>query len=316
MTSVDEPISEPSSYGRLVTRAAIVAMVAAALMIITKLFAWFYTDSASMLASLTDSLLDISASFINLMAIRYALMPADHEHRFGHGKAESLAGLAQSAFISASAIFLMITGVSRLLNTQTVSHAGIGIGVVIFSLVLTIAVVLYQSYVIKKTNSVAIRADQLHYRSDLLLNVGVLLAIALAWLGFHWADSLFALLIGGYILKGALKIGYDAVQMLLDHQLPDAEQKRIIDVCLAVEGVHGLHDLRTRQSGPTRFIQLHLELDDNLPLVQAHQIVVQAERELEQLFSDTDIIIHMDPLSVLPQNSGDMTTSHFKANKV
>ncbi|WP_319784381.1 cation diffusion facilitator family transporter [Oceanisphaera sp. IT1-181] len=274
-------------------------MVAAGLMIVTKLLAWFSTDSASMLASLTDSLLDISASFINLMAIRYALMPADKEHSFGHGKAESLAGLAQSAFISASAIFLMITGISRLLNTQTVSHAGLGIGVILFSILVTLMLVLYQSYVIKQTNSVAIRADQQHYRADILLNVGVLLAIGLAWQGFHWADGLFALLIGGYILKGALKIGYDAVQMLLDHQLPDDEQRRIIEVCLSVAGVHGLHDLRTRQSGVTRFIQLHLELDDHLPLVQAHQIVLQTERELEQLFPHTDIIIHMDPLSVL-----------------
>ncbi|ART81160.1 cation diffusion facilitator family transporter [Oceanisphaera avium] len=275
-------------------------MLAAGLMILTKLLAWFYTDSASMLASLTDSLLDISASFINLIAIRYALVPADKEHSFGHGKAESLAGLAQSAFISASAIFLMITGISRLVNTQTVSHAGMGIGVVLFSILVTLLLVLYQSYVIKQTNSVAIRADQLHYRSDILLNIGVLVAIGLAWQGFHWADGLFALLIGGYILKGALKIGYDAIQMLLDHQLPDAEQRRIIEVCLGVAGVQGLHNLRTRQSGATRFIQLHLELDDHLPLVQAHHIALQVEEQLEQLFAYTDIIIHMDPLSVLP----------------
>lgn len=301
MQGVDAVISESETYQKLVTGAAKAAMVAAGLMIVTKLLAWFYTDSASMLASLTDSLLDISASFINLMAIRYALVPADKEHSFGHGKAESLAGLAQSAFISASAIFLMITGISRLLNTQSVSHAGIGIGVILFSILITLALVIYQGYVIRKTQSLAIRADQLHYRSDILLNVGVLLAIGLAWQGFHWADGLFALLIGGYILKGALKIGYDAVQMLLDHQLPDAEQKRIIEACMGVAGVHGLHDLRTRQSGATRFIQLHLELDDDLPLVQAHQIALQAERELEQLFTHTDIIIHLDPLSVLPQ---------------
>lgn len=295
--------AETIHYERLVTGAAKAAMVAAGLMIVTKLLAWFYTDSASMLASLTDSLLDISASFINLMAIRYALVPADKEHSFGHGKAESLAGLAQSAFISASAIFLMITGISRLLNTQTVSHAGLGIGVILFSILVTLLLVLYQGYVIKKTQSLAIRADQLHYRSDILLNVGVLLAIGLAWQGFHWADGLFALLIGGYILKGALKIGYDAVQMLLDHQLPDDEQRRIIEVCLGVAGVHGLHDLRTRQSGATRFIQLHLELEDHLPLVEAHQIALQVEWQLARLFASTDIIIHMDPLSVLPSAS-------------
>lgn len=307
-----------TSYSRLVTTAAVAAAVVAGVMILAKLLAWFYTGSASMLASLTDSLLDISASLINLMAIRYALVPPDQDHRFGHGKAESLAGLAQSAFISGSAIFLIINGVSRLLNAQQVSHAGLGVWVMLFSLALTIGLVLFQGYVIRRTDSVAIRADQLHYRSDILLNVGVLLAIALAWYGWHWADGAFAVLIGGYILRGALKIGYDSVQMLLDRRLPEEEQKRIIDTCLAVEGVHGLHELRTRQSGQTRFIQLHLELDDQLPLVRAHRIADRAERELRTLFPDTDVIIHMDPISVLPReaHSQDMSEHQFIENKV
>ncbi|PSJ42824.1 cation efflux pump FieF [Zobellella taiwanensis] len=306
------------SYSRLVTTAAIAASVVAGLMILAKLLAWFYTGSASMLASLTDSLLDISASLINLMAIRYALVPPDRDHRFGHGKAESLAGLAQSAFISGSAIFLIINGISRLLNAQEVTHAGLGVWVMLFSLVLTIGLVMFQGYVIRRTHSVAIRADQLHYRSDILLNIGVLLAIALAWHGWHWADGAFAVLIGGYILKGALKIGYDSVQMLLDRQLPEEEQRRIMDTCLAVEGVRGLHELRTRQSGPTRFIQLHLELDDQLPLVKAHRIADQAERELRGLFPDTDVIIHMDPVSVVPREarSQHMNEHPFTANKV
>ena len=308
--------TEKNNYERLVTRAAMAATTAAAIMIVAKLLAWFYTDSVSMLASLTDSLLDISASLINLMAIRYALVPPDEEHSFGHGKAESLAGLAQSAFISASAIFLMISGISHLFHAQTVTHAPIGIAVMVFSLLLTLGLVLYQSYVIKKTDSVAIRADQLHYRSDILLNVGVLVAIALAWQGVLWADAVFAILIGGYILKGALKIGYDAVHTLLDHQLPVAEQERIVDVCLAINGVYGLHDLRTRRAGPMRFIQLHLELDDNLALLEAHGIALQAEHALEQLFSNTDIIIHMDPLSALPPTSEEMKTHHFIKDKV
>lgn len=311
-------MTNSTSYSRLVTTAAVAATVVAGLLILAKLLAWFYTGSASMLASLTDSLLDISASLINLMAIRYALVPADKDHRFGHGKAESLAGLAQSAFISGSAIFLIINGISRLFNQQEVTHAAMGIWVMLFSLVLTIGLVMFQSYVIKRTDSVAIRADQLHYRSDILLNVGVLVAIGLAWFGWHWADAVFALLIGAFILKGALKIGYDAVQMLLDRQLPEAEQKRIIETCLAVEGVHGLHELRTRQSGQTRFIQLHLELDDKLPLVRAHRIADQAERELHELFPDTDVIIHMDPISVLPReaHSQDMSEHKFIEDKV
>lgn len=293
--------SVTASYARLVTIAAVAATAVAGLMIVAKLVAWFYTGSASMLASLTDSLLDISASIINLMAIRYALVPPDQEHGFGHGKAESLAGLVQSAFISGSAIFLIINGISRLFNTQQVQHAALGVGVMLFSLLLTLGLVLFQSYVIRKTDSVAIRADQLHYRSDILLNIGVLLAIALAWLGWHWIDGLFALLIGAYILKGALKIGYDAIQMLLDRRLPQVEQQRIVDTCLVINGVHGLHDLRTRQSGPTRFIQLHLELDAHQSLSQAHDIADRAERELLKCFPTADIIIHMDPISVSPR---------------
>lgn len=288
------------TYSRLVTTAAIAATLVAGLLIIAKLGAWFYTGSASMLASLTDSLLDISASLVNLMAIRYALVPADEDHRFGHGKAESLAGLAQSAFISGSAVFLIINGISRLLNTQVVERPQAGIWVMVFSLVLTLALISFQQYVIKRTQSVAIKADQLHYRSDILLNVAVLAAIVLSWLGWHWADGLFAVLIGGHILYGALKIGYDSAQMLLDRRLPDGEQKRIMECCLAVKGVRGLHDLRTRRSGPTRFIQLHLELDDQLPLVHAHRIADIAEQALRELFPDADIIIHMDPVSVVP----------------
>ncbi|WP_107851161.1 cation efflux pump FieF [Oceanimonas marisflavi] len=288
------------SYSRLVTRAAMAATLVAGLLIVAKLIAWFYTGSASMLASLTDSLLDISASLINLMAIRYALVPPDEEHRFGHGKAESLAGLAQSAFISGSAVFLVINGMSRLLNAEQVQRPEAGIWVMLFSLVLTGMLIAFQQYVIHRTQSLAIQADQLHYRADILLNLAVLLAIVLSWLGWHWADGLFAVLIGGHILYGALKIGYDSAQMLLDRRLPDEEQKRIIECCLAVEGVRGLHDLRTRRSGRTRFIQLHLELADQLPLVRAHGIADKAERELRRLFPDADIIIHMDPVSVVP----------------
>ncbi|WP_346351363.1 cation diffusion facilitator family transporter [Oceanimonas sp. AH20CE76] len=288
------------TYSRLVTTAAMAATLVAGLLIIAKLGAWFYTGSASMLASLTDSLLDISASLVNLMAIRYALVPPDEDHRFGHGKAESLAGLAQSAFISGSAVFLIINGISRLLNTQIVERPEAGIWVMLFSLGLTLALIAFQQYVIRRTQSLAIKADQLHYRADILLNVAVLAAIILSWLGWHWADALFAVLIGGHILYGALKIGYDSAQMLLDRRLPDEEQKRIMDCCLAVAGVRGLHDLRTRRSGRTRFIQLHLELDDQLPLVQAHGIADQAEGKLRGLFPDADIIIHMDPVSVVP----------------
>lgn len=286
-------------YSRWVTLASTAAVVTATLLILGKLIAWLMTDSSSLLASLTDSFMDVSASIINLLAIRYALAPADEEHRFGHGKAESLAGLIQSAFISGSALLLMMHGISSMLNQVPVVRLEAGIWVSAGSILLTLLLVSFQSLVIRKTNSVAIKADMLHYRSDLLLNAGVLLALVLAGQGWHWADGLFAILIGLFLVWGAAHIGYESVQALLDRQLPEEEQARIMALCCAVEGVHGVHDLRTRQSGPTRFVQLHLELDDQLPLVQAHQIADEAELAVRQAFERMDVIIHMDPISVL-----------------
>ncbi|AHE47625.1 Cobalt-zinc-cadmium resistance protein CzcD [Aeromonas hydrophila 4AK4] len=286
-------------YSRWVTLASTAAVVTATLLILGKLIAWLMTDSSSLLASLTDSFMDVSASIINLLAIRYALAPADEEHRFGHGKAESLAGLIQSAFISGSALLLMMHGISSMLNQVPVVRLEAGIWVSAGSILLTLLLVSFQSLVIRKTNSVAIKADMLHYRSDLLLNAGVLVALVLAGQGWHWADGLFAILIGLFLVWGAAHIGYESVQALLDRQLPEEEQARIMALCCAVEGVHGVHDLRTRQSGPTRFVQLHLELDDQLPLVQAHQIADEAELAVRQSFERMEVIIHMDPISVL-----------------
>lgn len=286
-------------YSRWVTLASMAAVTTATLLILGKLIAWLMTDSSSLLASLTDSFMDISASLINLLAIRYALAPADEEHRFGHGKAESLAGLVQSAFISGSALLLVMHGISSMLNQVPVVRLEAGIWVSVGSIVLTLLLVSFQGFVIRKTNSVAIKADMLHYRSDLLLNGGVLVALVLAGQGWYWADGLFAILIGLFLVWGAGHIGYESVQALLDRQLPAEEQARIMALCCAVEGVHGVHDLRTRQSGPTRFVQLHLELDDQIPLVKAHQIADEAELAVRQAFEQMDVIIHMDPISVL-----------------
>ncbi|WP_421204565.1 cation diffusion facilitator family transporter [Aeromonas enteropelogenes] len=286
-------------YSRWVTFASMAAVATATLLIIGKLIAWIMTDSSTLLASLTDSFMDVSASIINLLAIRYALAPADDEHSFGHGKAESLAGLIQAAFISGSALLLVMHGISSLLNQAPILRLEAGIWVTVGSIVLTLLLVSFQSFVIRKTNSVAIKADMLHYRSDLLLNGGVLLALVLAGQGWYWADGLFAVLIGAILLWGAVHIGYESVQALLDRQLPAEEQARIMTLCCAVDGVHGVHDLRTRQSGPTRFVQLHLELDDQIPLVKAHQIADEAEQAIRQAFERMDVIIHMDPISVL-----------------
>lgn len=286
-------------YSRWVTLASVAAVATATLLIIAKLTAWLMTGSSALLASLTDSFMDVSASLINLFAVRYALAPADEEHRFGHGKAESLAGLVQSAFICGSALLLVMHGISSLFNQAPLLRLESGIWVSVGSIVLTLLLVGFQQWVIRKTNSVVIKADMLHYRSDLLMNVAVLVALLLAGQGWYWADGVFAIGIGLFLLWGALQIGYEAIQALLDRQLPAEDQQRIMELCCAVAGVHGIHDLRTRQSGPTRFVQVHVEMDDQLPLLKAHEIADKVEWAIHQAFERMDVIIHMDPISVV-----------------
>jgi len=287
-------------YGRLVHRAAITATIVASTLLIIKIFAWWMTGAVSILAALVDSVVDIAAAFTNLLVVRYSLQPADQEHTFGHGKAESLAVLAQSMFIAGSALFLFLTGFQHLVDPTPMQEAGLGIAVTIIALISTLLLVAFQRWVVRKTQSQIIRADMLHYQSDVMMNGAILMALVLSWLGWHRADSLFALGIGVYILYCALRMAYNAVQALLDRALPDAERQTIINIINAWPNVRGIHNLRTRQSGPTRFMQFHIELDDNLPLVQAHRIADEVQQAILQQFPGSDIIIHQDPCSVVP----------------
>ncbi|ELY2508336.1 CDF family cation-efflux transporter FieF [Cronobacter sakazakii] len=288
-------------YGRLVSRAALAATLVATLLLIIKIFAWWYTGSVSILAALVDSLVDIAASLTNLLVVRYSLQPADEEHTFGHGKAESLAALAQSMFISGSALFLFLTGIQHLITPESMRAPLVGIVVTVAALITTLMLVTFQRWVVRKTRSQAVRADMLHYQSDVMMNGAILVALALSWYGLHRADALFALGIGVWILYSALRMGYEAIQSLLDRALPDDERQAIVDIVAAWPGVRGAHDLRTRQSGPTRFIQLHLEMEDNLPLVQAHLIAEQVEQAILSRFPGSDVINHQDPCSVVPR---------------
>ncbi|EKN3948568.1 CDF family cation-efflux transporter FieF [Yersinia enterocolitica] len=288
-------------YARLVKAAALSATVLASILLIIKILAWWHTGSVSLLAALVDSLVDLAASLTNLFVVRYSLQPADEEHTFGHGKAESLAALAQSMFISGSALFLFLTGFQHLASPEPLQDPGLGIWVTLIALFSTLILVTFQRWVVRKTQSQAIRADMLHYQSDVMMNGAILIALALSWYGFHRADALFALGIGVYILYSALRMGYEAVQALLDRALPDDERQEIINIVTSWPGVIGAHDLRTRQSGPTRFIQLHLEMEDMLPLMEAHILADQVERALLHRFPGADILIHQDPTAVVPK---------------
>jgi len=286
-------------YARLVTIAAWTATTVASLLLIIKVAAWWVTGSVSLLASLIDSMLDIAASVVNLVVLRYSLQPADREHAFGHGKAESLAALAQAMFISGSACFLILNGVDRFFRPHQLQTPEYGIYVSLFAIVATFALVLFQRHVVKKTGSQAIAADSLHYQSDLFMNAAIMVALGLSWFGVMQADAVFAMGIGAFILFSAFRMVREAIQTLLDRKLPDEEIEQIRSVSLSVKGVLGIHDLRTRMSGPVRFIQLHLELDDKMPLIEAHRISDIVEEKLCSAFPGADVLIHQDPYSLI-----------------
>ncbi|MDC9724918.1 MAG: cation diffusion facilitator family transporter [Gammaproteobacteria bacterium] len=295
MTSSQQP-----DTARLMRWATYASVSTALILILVKIVAWFITDSVSILATLLDSSLDVLASLVNLIAVRHALQPADKEHRFGHGKAEALAGMGQAMFIAGSAGFLLLQAIGRLLHPQEIT-AGleVGVGVMIFSIIATMILLSFQKYVIKHTNSTAIKADALHYRTDLLVNASVIVALLLTFYGWGYFDALFGIGIALFILYSAWEIVKESIDLLMDHELPDEDREKIRQLVMNHPGAQGLHDLRTRRSGTRIFIQLHLELDSTLTLAAAHAIADDVENEIERFFIDAEVIIHEDPV-VLP----------------
>ncbi len=286
-------------YAFWVRLAAIVSTSIALTLVAIKLYAWLKTDSSAMLASTTDSLLDLFASLMNVIILRFALAPADKEHSFGHGKAESLAGLVQAAFVSGSAIILIFSGISRLVNPQIIIHSEVAIWVTVVAIILTLALVVFQRFVIEKTGSIIISGDALHYQSDLLLNLGVLAAIILSQSIWIYADGAFTIAVALYLLFGAGQIIYQSVNQLMDRGLDEAELEKITAIVLSHQYAKGLHELRTRQAGAQRFIQFHLELDDDLSLFEAHRIGDEIEEQICHDLAPCEVFIHHDPSSVV-----------------
>jgi ferrous-iron efflux pump FieF len=240
--------------------------------------------------------MDAMASLVNLFAVRYSLQPADAEHRYGHGKAEALAGLGQAAFIAGSALFLVLESIDRLLHPKPLTALAVGIAVILFAMLATVLLVAIQRHVIRRTGSTAIKADSLHYLTDLITNASILVALILGAMGWPGLDPWFALGIAAYILYSAWHIGREAVQLLMDRELPPEVRQRIVELAYAPPQVRGVHDLRTRQSGHTYFIQLHLELDDHLPLREAHAIADGVEESVRRAFPGAEVLIHQDPV--------------------
>ncbi|KMN11037.1 cation diffusion facilitator family transporter [Pseudomonas helleri] len=281
---------------RLATRASVAV---ASILIITKAIAWWLSGSVSMLAGLTDSLLDGVTSFLNLLAVHYALRPADDDHRYGHGKAESLAGMAQALFIGVSAVLIAFQAFDRLKHPEPVNAPWISIAVIVFSLVMTVGLLILQHRVIKATGSNAVRADSLHYRSDLMLNGSILVALVFAAVGFSQLDAWFGLGIAVYILWSAFQIARESFSVLMDEELPTDVSENMLALACAVPGVLGAHDLRTRISGNIWFVQLHLELPGQLSLLDAHTLSDQVAAAIENTYPRAEVLVHADPQEVV-----------------
>jgi ferrous-iron efflux pump FieF len=279
------------------------SVAVALILIVVKAAAWLYTGSASLLGSLIDSFMDSMASLLSMAAVRYSLKPADEEHRFGHGKAESLAALAQSAFIMGSAVLLFLYCVERIVQAEehVLENTGIGIAVSVCAIVCTLGLLALQTHAIGLTGSTAISADRLHYKSDLLMNGAVIVSLLFAQRGVYLVDVIMGLFIAVVISRGAVHIGWEAFGLLMDKALPPEVDHHIRELALSSPGVLGVHDLRTRRSGMRYIIQLHVELEDETSLLVAHGIADAVETRLREAYPGADVIIHQDPHSAVAE---------------
>jgi ferrous-iron efflux pump FieF len=294
-----EPSTKKKHAAWLLMCATYASVSVASFLALIKFAAFFFTDSVAMLSTFVDSLLDVLASLVNLYAIEHALTPADREHRFGHGKAEALAGLAQSAFISGSALFLLIEAGGRLFSPHPITQANVGIGVMLVSLLLTAVLVGFQRYVVRHTGSMAVQADSTHYVMDILTNLSVVASLAFSAL-FGWSatDPIIAIAITVYILSSIRDIASRSLDQLMDRELPDTDRKNIRAIALAHPSVRNLHDLRTRTAGNTQFIQLHLEMAGGITLTHAHEISDEVENSIRRAYPHAEVIIHEDPAEI------------------
>lgn len=292
-----EPLSAADI--RLIRLAGFASVAVATTLVLIKLYAWFATGSIAMLGSLADSILDLLASSLTLLAVRFAFEPADREHRFGHGKLEAVAGLAQSVIILGSASYVALHAIPRLVAPVPLTAPATGLGITLVSLMLTLLLVSYQRHVVRRTASVAIGADELHYKADVLTNLAVLAAFAAsAWFDWHIVDPILGLIVVGVIVASVLAIVRKALVILLDRELSSASRSEISRIVNSHSAVLGMHDLRTRTSGTHEFIQLHLELRPDMTLNQAHVISEEVEAALVERFPRAEVMIHADPYGI------------------
>ena len=275
---------------------ALLSVATATILISVKAIAWRASDSVAILASLSDSALDLVASLITLFAVRYAAEPPDAEHRFGHGKAEAFSSLMQGGLVFASGALIGREAFDALMHPRPVEHGLAGVIVMIVSIVLTLCLITAQTRVLKASGSIAIAGDRAHYAADLGSNAVALVGVAAAsWLGLSWVDAAAGLVVALWLIWGAVGVFRDASNQLLDHELPEDDRAKILALATADPRILGVHQLRTRASGPYVHIQMHADLDADIALAEAHTIMVEAENRLLEAFPAADILIHPDP---------------------
>lgn len=299
MTGTDKT-ELPMTRRRLLIKTASYASLSIALALVAlKVWGWLETDSVALLSSLADSVLDVLASGVTFWAVRYSLSPADPEHRFGHGKSEGLAALLQAFIIAGSAIYVGFEAVQRLFSPTPIQAPEVGLSVMFIATAATILLVGFQRYVGRRTNSVAISADAVHYQADVLVNLGVGLAIVVtSWTGWVLVDPLVGLIVAIFILRSVLGIARRSLDILLDHEIPDADRRRIRQISTDHPDVRGFHDMKTRFGGNHYIVQFHLELEPDISLLRSHEILDDVEDAILKHYPACEIIIHADPLGL------------------
>jgi ferrous-iron efflux pump FieF len=290
--------------------ASYASIIVAITLVIAKACAWLATDSLSLLASLVDAVVDVTASLVTVLGVHYAVRPADALHRFGHGKAESMAALFQALLLAGSALVLIVDGVYRLIAPHALVQLKFGLGVIAGSTLLTALLVLFEGYVTRRTGSHAIAADRSHHLSDVVANLAVLLALALIRLtGWPRFDPLFAMAIAAFYGWSAYEIARTAMDTLLDHELSGEERQQISQLIMAHPMARGMHDMRTRSSGLVRFIEFHLELDGNLTVQHAHAVADEIECTLKTALPSSEVIVHVEPAGIDDERLDDRISS-------
>lgn len=287
------------------------ALVVAVLLVSIKTFGYLATGSISLLSSLVDSASDVVASLITYIGVRTALRPADEGHRYGHGKAEAMAALSTAAFVVGSATFMLIEAIGRMIEQQPVAHSALGIGIMVVSIALTYALIQFQKYVVKRTGSTAIAADSVHYAADFAQNGAVIVALGLTMLtGYTLIDAFFGVAIAGWLIYKVVPVAREAIDMLMDHELPEADRENIKSIAGQHPQVLGVHDMRTRQAGTDIFIELHLEFQPSMQLLHVHAIGMQIEEAVRRNYKGADVVIHFDPAGVEEPRRDDQIEAH------